>query len=89
MNNGEKIPVWIRLPRPGDRCPFTGLSRSFLAELVRPCDRNNQKPPVAAKKIDRKGSNRGVILVNLKSLLDYINSQPSPKVSEKTLKNNL
>jgi hypothetical protein len=85
MNAGEKLPVWIRLPRPGDRCPFTGLSRSFLAELVRPCERNGYKPPVEAKKIDRNGSNRGVLLVNLKSLLDYINSQPSPKVPEKNI----
>lgn len=29
-------PVYIRLPTPGQRCPYTGLSRTTLNELTVP-----------------------------------------------------
>jgi hypothetical protein len=69
---------WIRLPRPGDRCPLTGLSRSTLAELVRPCERNDYAPPVESRLLKRKGAARGVLLINRQSLLAFINEQPAP-----------
>lgn len=70
--------VWIRLPRPGARCPVSGLSRSTLAELVRPCERNDYRPPVESRLLKRKGASRGVLLIKKQSLLDFINEQPAP-----------
>jgi hypothetical protein len=70
--------VWLRLCRPGERCPVSGLSRSTLAELVRPCERNGYRPPVESRLLKRKGAARGVLLISKQSLLDYINEQPAP-----------
>lgn len=74
--------VWLRLPRPGDRCPISGLSRSTLAELVRPCERNDYKPPVEARLLKRRGTARGVLLVSKQSLLEFISEQPTPTRAE-------
>lgn len=79
MNKLENLPIWIRLPQPSQRCPLTGLSRSYLVELIKPCQRNNRMPPVESKQIVRNGAARGVILINFKSLINFINAQPSPK----------
>jgi len=38
-------PEFIRLPKNG-LCPWTGLSRAKLNELVLPCAANGHKPPV-------------------------------------------
>jgi hypothetical protein len=71
--------AWIRLPRPGTRCPVTGLSRSTLAELVRPCPRNDYRPPVEARVLKRRGAMRGVLLISRESLLGYLNELPPPE----------
>jgi hypothetical protein len=68
---------WLRLPRPGERCPISGLSRSGLVELVRPCERNGFRPPVEARHLRRKGTQRGVVLVSAASLRDYLATLPS------------
>ena len=73
--------AWIRLPRPGTRCPVSGLSRSGLAELVRPCPRNSYRAPVEARVLKRRGAARGVLLVNRAALLAYIAGQPAPEAS--------
>ncbi len=73
--------AWIRLPRPGTRCPVSGLSRSGLAELVRPCPRNSYRAPVEARVLKRRGAARGVLLVNRAALLAYIAGQPAPQAS--------
>ena len=75
---------WIRLPRPGNRCPLTGLSRSTLAELVRPCERNAYAPPVESRLLKRKHAARGVLLINRASLLAFIDGQPAPTRAEAT-----
>jgi hypothetical protein len=74
--------VWIRLPRPSSRCPVSGLSRSTLAELVRPCERNAYTPPVESRLLKRKGAARGVLLINRVSLLAFIEGQPAPTRAE-------
>ena len=76
--------TWLRLPRPGDRCPVSGLSRSTLVELVRPCDRNDFQPPVEARHLKRRGNNRGVLLISRESLLRFLDGLPSPAQSAKT-----
>ena len=75
--------VWLRLPRPGTRCPVSNLSRSTLAELVRPCARNNFSPPVAARVLKRRDARRGVLLVSRESLLGYLNDLPLPEAAQK------
>lgn len=70
--------IWLRLPRPGARCPVSGLSRSTLAELVRPCPRNEYAPPVDSRILRRPGTQRGILLINRKSLLEYIDQLPTP-----------
>lgn len=75
--------IWIRLPQPGARCPVSGLSRSTLAELVRPCPRNGFAPPVAARLLKRRDARRGVLLVSRESLLGYLNELPSPEAAQK------
>lgn len=69
--------TWLRLPRPGDRCHVSGLSRSTLVELVRPGIRNGFRPPVEAKHLKRQGTSRGVVLINRASLLAYLDGLPS------------
>lgn len=71
--------TWIRLPRAGSRCPVSNLSRSTLAELVRPCLRNEYRPPVEARLLKRKGATRGVLLISRESLLDFVNDLPPPE----------
>lgn len=70
-------PTYIRLPRPGTRCPHTGLSRTTLAELTRPCERNGYRAPVPAKEIRAKHSRRGIVLIPLADLLAYLAELPS------------
>ena len=70
---------WLRLPRPGARCPVSGLSRSTLAELVRPCPRNGYRPPVEARLLKRRDARRGVLLISRDSLLGYLNELPPPE----------
>lgn len=74
--------TWIRLPRARTRCQVCGLSRSTLAELVRPCERNGYRPPVEARMLRRKGSSRGVLLINRAALLEFLNELPAPQRAE-------
>ena len=65
-------PTYIRLPKPGERCTITGLSRAKLNELILPNERNNYRPPVASKSLRQKGALRGIRLVLLESLKTYL-----------------
>lgn len=65
-------PVYVRLPKPGEKCSITGLSRAKLNELILPNERNNFTPPVASKSLRQKGAQRGIRLVLLESLMNYL-----------------
>lgn len=68
-------PEFIRLPKPGARCPHTGLSRTTLFQLIVPSKANDFRPPV--RSIYRKASKyatRGLRLVNYRSLIDHLHS---------------
>ncbi len=65
-------PEFIRLPRPKTRCPYTGLARTTLDELVVPCHRNSFRPPVKSKVLKQPTAIRGIRLVHFRSLLDYL-----------------
>ena len=60
-------PEFTRYPRPGTRCPLTGLSRTSLVELV-------DAGKVRAVRLRKKGAARGVTLINRQSLLEYLHS---------------
>lgn len=65
-------PEFMRLPQPGGRCFYTGLSRSYLNELILPNEQNGYKPPVRSFVLRRKGASTGVRLIDAESLFNYI-----------------
>ena len=68
------MPQFVRLPRAGSRCPWTGLSRSKLNQLILPCDANGHSPPVKSVSLRPRGALKGTRLILLESLLDYLSS---------------
>lgn len=65
-------PEYIRLPKPGARCPHSGLSRTTLIELSVPSSRNGYKPVVESKQLKRRNAKRGIRLINRESLLAHL-----------------
>jgi hypothetical protein len=65
-------PDWIRLPKPGHLCAFTGLSRSKINELILPSAANGHKPAVKSCSLCKPGAVRGTRLIHLASLLAYL-----------------
>ena len=68
-------PEFIRLPKSGQRCSLTGLSRSAMNELVLATESNGFKPPVRSVSLRKPGNVRGIRLIVTKSLLDYLYAQ--------------
>ena len=60
-------PIWIRLPKVGKSCPFTGLSRSTLNNLIL-----GKNPPVQSVSLRQHHAIRGCRIILLKSLLEFI-----------------
>ncbi len=72
------IPEWSQLPRSGQRDKTTGLSRACINSLILPTKANGFKPPVVSRSLkSHRLASRGIRLVNIASLLAYIQSQPS------------
>jgi hypothetical protein len=59
--------LWFRLPRPGERCLHTGLSRSGLLELVRA-----SQGSIKSVVLKKPGAIRGVRLIHLQSLQSHL-----------------
>jgi len=74
--SADALPIFIRVPRSGSRCPVSKLTRTAIDQLVRPQPLNNFRPPVKSRVLKRRNATRGVRLVEVKSLLDYINNLP-------------
>ena len=71
--SGERSPVeFLRLPPPGQRCPHTGLSRSYLNDLILPTSANGHKPPVRSFVLRKRGAKSGVRIIDAASLFDWI-----------------
>ncbi len=70
--NGAIIPEFIRLPKPRANCPWSGLTRSGLNEIILPTPRNGFKPQVKSFALRHRGAARGVRLIVLDSLLGYL-----------------
>lgn len=68
-------PEWIRLPKPGTLCPWTGLSRAKMNELILPCAANEFRAPVKSACLRRPGAAKGVRLIHLDSLLTHLRAQ--------------
>jgi hypothetical protein len=78
ISSQSSKPEWIRLPTKG-RCAYTGLSRSTLYTLIAPCEANGHRPPVRSVSLRRRGNTKGVRLIYLQSLLDYLEANaPAP-----------
>ena len=60
-------PEFIRLPRPGTLCPWTGLSRSKMWEVL-------QTGKVKTVCLRKPGAAKGARLIHLAGLLDYLYS---------------
>ncbi len=68
-------PITIRLPRQGARCPWTGLSRSAMNDLVLPTPANNFQPKVRSKLLKLRENSTGIRLVIFESLKEYLSSE--------------
>lgn len=67
-----QAPRYIRLPPQKTTCPYSGLSRGKLNELILPTKRN-PIPPVKSIKLPNRGKGKkGVRLVVLESLMAYL-----------------
>ena len=75
-------PEFIRLPKAGHLCPFTGLSRTTLNELVMPMKKNDRRPPVHSISMRQRGRMRGVRLIDYDSLVHYLRTQSGEIASE-------
>ena len=64
-------PEFIRLPKNG-LCPWSGLSRAKQNELILPSAANGYKPPVKSVSLRKPGAAKGVRLIYLRSLLDFL-----------------
>jgi hypothetical protein len=68
-------PKYIRLPKAGTTCPYTGLARSAMNNLVLPTAANGFNPPVKSFCLRRdEQQKKGVRLVDYASLMAYIES---------------
>jgi hypothetical protein len=65
-------PEWLRLPAPGARCRFTGLSRSTLYELTVAGPTNEGTPPVKSVVLRKRGALRGIRLISYDSLMAHL-----------------
>jgi len=67
-------PIYVRLPKPGARCPYTGLSRSTMCELTVPAKANGFRPPVQSHVVCGIAATRDIRLIRLEALLQYLGS---------------
>jgi hypothetical protein len=71
-------PEYIPLPRTGTKCPYCGLSRSGINNLILPTKANDYKPVVDSTVDRRPGKSRGRRLVIRTSLDKYLKAQVVP-----------
>jgi len=72
----SRSPRYIRLPKGGQLCPWTSLTRSRMYDLITPTE-EMPSPPVRSVSLKKPGKTRGVRLIDLGSLLEYLDSQDS------------
>jgi hypothetical protein len=62
----------MRLPKPKERDPLFGLSRSILNQLILPSTQNGYHPPVQSHVLRRRGYKNGIRLISVDSLRQFI-----------------
>ena len=72
IQNVTYEPITIRLPQQGKRCPWTGLTRSALNDLVLPTKGNDFSPPVKSNLLKTKVGSSGIRLIDFQSLKSYV-----------------
>ncbi|MCB1064279.1 MAG: hypothetical protein KDN20_15355 [Verrucomicrobiae bacterium] len=60
-------PAFIRLPKVGERCQWTGLSRGTMNYLIL-----GPEAPVKSIVISQPGATRGIRLIHFQSLMNYL-----------------
>jgi hypothetical protein len=81
-------PDFVRLPGVGEseRCPVTGMSRTWLIERIR--ESRGTKHAIKAHHLRTRGANRGTVLIDRASLVKFVASFPPPEWDgEKPTKN--
>jgi len=61
---------FFRLPRPGTRCPLSGLSRTSILEY-------GESGNFKMIRLRKRGSKRGIVLVETASFLKWLHCQPT------------
>ena len=74
-DTNKLLPEFIRLPKQGCPCPWTGMSRAKLAQLLLPNEGNGFSPPVKSISLGPKAGGKGTRLVHFSSLMTYLNSR--------------
>lgn len=69
------MPTWVQVPANGRSCPHTSLRRSAIYSLITPSAANGWRAPVESRVLRASHTRRGRRLVNLASLLAYIDAQ--------------
>ena len=73
------LPEFIRLPKVGERCGWTGLSRGSMNNLVL-----GENAPVKSIVLRQEKAKRGIRLIHLKSLLAYLHRQMAEQLEGET-----
>ncbi len=71
-------PEYIPIPRTGTKCPYCGLSRSGIYNLIRPTKANGYKVVVKSANVPLPGKKRGRRMVHYESLMNYLNGRALP-----------
>jgi hypothetical protein len=79
-------PEFIRLPRNGERCPYSSLTRTAMDQLVRPQAFNDFNPPVESRIVRSGQGRRGSVFISYRSLMAYLSSQPTPEEMRRLIK---
>ena len=70
-NSSSSRPEWIRVPKVGTVCPHSGLSRSFISQLIKDGE-------IDSRSMRKRGAKHGVRLVSYDSLMAYIRKAGEP-----------
>lgn len=71
-------PEYIPIPRTRTKCPYSGLSRSGIYNLIRPTKANGYRPVVDSTMVRLRGKNRGSRRVSYRSLMQYLQAGVIP-----------
>ncbi|HRE83863.1 MAG TPA: hypothetical protein PLN52_22660 [Opitutaceae bacterium] len=67
ISTGEMKPEFVPVPKPGTRDPHTGLSRSYICQLI-------AEGKIQSVSLRRPGHTRGKRLIRYSSLISFINA---------------